>query len=86
VHSAVEESADIIGVSILSGSHLELAEQLVQRLAKAKAKVPVVFGGIIPEQDFAALRAKGIVDIFTPSDYELIDVMERVMTIVEQHG
>ncbi len=84
VHSAVEENADIIGVSILSGSHLELAAQLMAALKQAGADIPVVFGGIIPEQDFAALREQGIVDIFTPSDYELIDVMERVASIVER--
>lgn len=85
-HSAVEETADLIGVSILSGSHLELADQLVAELAALGAgDIPVVFGGIIPEADFAALRDKGIVELFTPSDYELIDVMERILTVIETH-
>jgi ethylmalonyl-CoA mutase len=85
VHSAVEENADIIGVSILSGSHLELAAQIMANLeqAGARGKIPVIFGGIIPEQDMRALREQGIVAIFTPSDFELIDVMERIMDIVE---
>jgi len=86
VTSAVEESADIIGVSILSGSHVELARQVMNQLetAGARDKVPVVFGGIIPETDFEELTAIGIRRIFTPSDYELIDVMERIMTVVEE--
>ncbi len=86
VTSAVEENADIIGVSILSGSHVALARQTMEHLgaAGAKDKIPVVFGGIIPESDFATLTDIGIRRIFTPSDYELIDVMERIMTVVEE--
>jgi len=85
VHSAVEEDASLIGVSILSGSHLELAEELVTRLdaAGAREAVPVVLGGIVPEGDIARLRELGIAEVFTPSDYELIDVMERVLAVVE---
>ncbi len=84
--SAVEENADVIGVSILSGSHLELAEQMVALLKDAGAfdHIPVVFGGIIPQEDFATLEATGIKKIFTPSDYELIDIMERIMEVVEE--
>jgi ethylmalonyl-CoA mutase len=86
VQSAVEENADLIGVSILSGSHLELAEQIMDRLAAAgaAADIPVVFGGIIPQADVEALTARGIRRIFTPSDYELIDVMERIMEVIEE--
>jgi (2R)-ethylmalonyl-CoA mutase len=86
VASAVEENADLIGVSILSGSHLELADQLMAELeaAGAAGHIPVVFGGIIPDADTDALRAKGVAQIFTPSDYELIDVMERIMTVIEE--
>lgn len=85
VQSAVEENADIIGVSILSGSHMELADQLIERLKASGAAdhIPVVFGGIIPQSDFAALKAKGVKAIFTPSDYELMDIMERIMDLVE---
>jgi len=83
VHSAVEENADLIGVSILSGSHMELAEEILQRLADAGARVPVVVGGIIPAQDGAALTERGVAGVFTPADYELIDVMERMMSVIE---
>ncbi len=85
VQSAVEESADLIGVSILSGSHLALAAEIAEglRAAGAHEHIPVVFGGIIPKADFEPLRATGVEDIFTPSDYELIDVMERIMTVIE---
>ncbi len=87
VQSAVEENADIIGVSILSGSHVELAEQIMNRLkaAGAEKSIPVVFGGIIPASDFLTLEKKGIKKIFTPSDYELIDIMEKMFTLVEEN-
>lgn len=87
VQSAVEENADIIGVSILSGSHVELAEQIMNRLkaAGAEKSIPVVFGGIIPPSDFALLEQKGIRKIFTPSDYELIDIMEKMFALVEEN-
>jgi (2R)-ethylmalonyl-CoA mutase len=85
VHSAVEENADVIGVSILSGSHLELTDQVMAELERAggKGSIPVVIGGIIPEADVDALYAKGVAAIFTPKDYALIDVMERIIAIVD---
>lgn len=83
VQSAVEESADIIGVSILSGSHIELADQLMERLRQSGADIPVIFGGIIPAPDFALLEQRGIKAIFTPRDYSLMDIMERIMDLVE---
>lgn len=88
VNSAVEENADVIGISILSGSHIEIAEQMMDALSAAGAggELPVVFGGIIPAGDFEALRGAGISDIFTPADYSLTDVMERIMDVVEAGG
>ncbi len=85
VQSAVEENADVIGVSILSGSHIELAGQLMEKLKASGAAehIPVIFGGIIPSGDFAELEQKGIKKIFTPQDYGLIDIMEKIMDVVE---
>ncbi|MCB1167631.1 MAG: protein meaA [Leptospiraceae bacterium] len=84
VQSAVEENADIIGVSVLSGSHMELAEQIMTELRNSGAAehIPVVFGGIIPKSDFEGLTSRGIKKIFTPADFELIDIMERIFEIV----
>lgn len=86
VASAIEENADVIGVSILSGSHLDLARQMMAQLKEAGAgdEIPVVIGGIIPNSDFETLREIGAKEIFTPSDYSLMDVMERIMNVVEQ--
>jgi (2R)-ethylmalonyl-CoA mutase len=86
VLSAVEEGADLIGASVLSGSHVELAEQIMAGLREhgASERVSVVFGGIIPASDFALLEAKGIQKVFTPSDYSLIDIMDAILSIVEK--
>jgi (2R)-ethylmalonyl-CoA mutase len=85
--SAVEEDADLVGVSILSGSHVELARQLIEGLRAAGAgDVPVVVGGIIPKGDHAALQALGVARVFTPSDYQLIDVMDRIMDVIEERA
>lgn len=86
--SAVEENADIIGVSILSGSHIELTQQLMDALEEAggKGEIPVVIGGIIPQADFDRLREIGVEDIFTPADYSLTDVMDRMLTVVENRA
>ncbi|MCW5893468.1 MAG: protein meaA [bacterium] len=86
VHSAVEEDADVIGASVLSGSHLELAAQIMETLRTygAADRVRVVFGGIIPQGDFAKLRALGVTRVFTPSDYQLIDIMEAIADVIEE--
>jgi (2R)-ethylmalonyl-CoA mutase len=84
VQSAVEEGVDLVGASVLSGSHLELAQQIVDGLrASGAGDVHVVFGGIIPPSDFDKLRAIGIERIFTPADYELLDIMEAVLDLIE---
>ena len=85
VQSAVEENADVIGISILSGSHVALASQLMEQLEHygAKEQIPVIFGGIIPKCDFDALYELGVQKIFTPADYDLVDVMARIMDVVE---
>ncbi len=85
VESAVEENADVIGASVLSGSHLELADQLMDGLKSAGAAddVLVVFGGIIPKDDHETLKAKGIARVFTPADYQLIEIMEQIVTLLE---
>ena len=85
VQSAVEEGADIIGASVLSGSHLELARQILQGLRDAGAAddIDVVIGGIIPPSDAAQLEEDGIRKVFTPADFELMDIMESVVAVLE---
>lgn len=84
VQSAVEENADVIGISILSGSHKEIAENIMNELAyyKAKENIPVVFGGIIPESDFQGLKTIGIKEIFTPKDFDLMAIMDKIIDLI----
>lgn len=82
VQSAVEENANVIGLSILSGSHKEIAKQLFDELAHYKANIPVVIGGIIPESDFEELKKMGIREIFTPKDYDLMSIMNKIIDII----
>jgi (2R)-ethylmalonyl-CoA mutase len=82
IQSAVEENADVIGISILSGSHNEIAEQIFSELVHYKASIPVIMGGIIPESDFESLHAKGIKEVFTPKDYDLMTIMEKIIDLI----
>ncbi len=86
VHTAVEENADIIGVSILSGSHMELTQQIIDELKKFNAfeEIPIVVGGIIPKDDFEKLYSIGVKKVFTPSDYQLVEIMEKIMDVIEE--
>ncbi|MGB6056857.1 MAG: protein meaA [Microthrixaceae bacterium] len=88
VQSAVEEDADVIGASVLSGSHIELTSQIFDKLREYGAvdSIDVVVGGIIPPADFEKLYSLGVKRIFTPSDYELIDVMESITGVVEERA
>ena len=88
VQSAVEEGADLIGASILSGSHIELTAQIFERLAEygASDDIDVFVGGIIPQGDFDKLYSMGAKRIFTPSDYELIEIMESITGVLEERA
>ena len=83
VAAAVEEDADVVGLSILSGSHMELVPEVVTGLRAAGLDdVPVVVGGIIPEADAQTLRDAGVAAVFTPKDYDanaiMLDVVQEV--------
>jgi (2R)-ethylmalonyl-CoA mutase len=84
VQSAIEEDASVVGLSVLSGSHLEIAKMVVEELDKQGAKdgIPIVLGGIVPEADVPKLRALGIRDVFTPKDFDLMDVMDRILDVI----
>jgi (2R)-ethylmalonyl-CoA mutase len=85
VRVALDEDAAVIGLSILSGSHVEIARAILEQLAKhgARERMPVVVGGIIPEPDFATLRALGVKAVFTPRDFDLLDVMDRLLDVID---
>jgi (2R)-ethylmalonyl-CoA mutase len=88
VAAAVEEDVDVVGLSILSGSHLELVPMVLDGLRGAGlGDVPVVVGGIIPDADAEVLRAAGVAAVFTPKDYDATAIMGRVLDEVRAaHG
>jgi (2R)-ethylmalonyl-CoA mutase len=88
VAAAVAEDVHVVGLSILSGSHLVAVPEVLEGLRSAgMTDVPVVVGGIIPDSDAAALRSMGVADVFTPKDYDATAVMSRVVaTIRAAHG
>jgi len=80
VAAAVEEDVDVVGLSILSGSHLELVPAVLDGLREAGlGEVPVVVGGIIPEADERELLEAGVAAVFTPKDYDATAIMARVL-------
>jgi (2R)-ethylmalonyl-CoA mutase len=83
--SARDEDPDVIGLSILSGSHLELVPDVIGRLAEAGVDAPVVVGGIIPEEDRAVLTAAGVAAIYTPKDFALARIMADLVDLTEAH-
>ena len=77
--------AHVVGLSILSGSHLDLVRETLAELRKAGLdNVPVVVGGIIPPEDARALRQMGVARIYTPKDFRITEIMGDVVGIVEQ--
>jgi (2R)-ethylmalonyl-CoA mutase len=83
VSAAVEEDVHVVGLSILSGSHLELIPQVLDGLREAGAgDVPVIVGGIIPDADAAALTKLGVAAVFTPKDFDMTVVMRGIVEVV----
>ena len=84
VASALETKAHVVGLSILSGSHIPLVEDLMTRMRDAGlGDVPVIVGGIIPDDDAERLRAMGVARVYTPKDFELNTIMNDVVTLVD---
>jgi len=85
VAAAQEQRAHVIGLSILSGSHIPLVKDVVERMRAAGLDdLPVVVGGIIPPEDALALEEAGVAAVYTPKDFELNRIMSDVVRIVER--
>jgi (2R)-ethylmalonyl-CoA mutase len=85
VAAAVQEGVHVVGLSILSGSHLAVVPQVVAGLREAGAEdIPVVVGGIVPPQDAQLLRERGVARVFTPKDYELTEIMNEIVDVVRK--
>jgi len=85
VRNAIEEGAHVIGLSILSGSHVPLVREVVNGLrAGGAGHIPVVVGGIIPEADMLILRQMGVAAVYTPKDYQLVRVISEIVDLVDR--
>ncbi|MEM7641885.1 MAG: methylmalonyl-CoA mutase family protein [Pseudomonadota bacterium] len=81
VSAAVEKNVHVVGLSILSGSHLPLVEDVLTRLKSSGSDIPVIVGGIIPDDDADRLRAMGVAAVYTPKDFELNRIMGDIVEL-----
>lgn len=86
VNAALEEGVHVIGLSILSGSHIPLVMEVLERMKEADINdIPLVVGGIIPPEDEAVLLKAGVSRIYTPKDYEINMIMADIVGLIEQN-
>jgi (2R)-ethylmalonyl-CoA mutase len=85
VSTARDEDVDVIGLSILSGSHLELVPEILRLLRNEGIDAPVVVGGIIPDRDAERLRSEGVAAVFTPKDFQLGRIMAEMVDLATEH-
>ncbi|MEQ5871173.1 protein meaA [Sagittula sp. NFXS13] len=82
--TAAQQGAHVVGLSILSGSHIPLVEDLMNKMRDAGlGNIPVIVGGIIPDEDAARLTAMGVARVYTPKDFELNTIMKDIVTLVD---
>ena len=84
--SALQEDVDVVGLSILSGSHLELIPEVVRLLRSEDVDVPVVVGGIIPVADAERLREAGVAGVYTPKDFDVNKIMGEIVALVGERA
>ena len=85
VNAAIDEQAHVLGISVLSGSHIPLVREVMERLREAgMGHVPVIVGGIIPRDDARRLTEMGVAKIYTPKDFELNVIMMDMIALVDQ--
>jgi (2R)-ethylmalonyl-CoA mutase len=82
-NAALEQGVHVIGLSILSGSHITLVQEVLERLRAGGLDVPVVVGGIVPPEDAERLKAMGVARIYTPKDYDVCRIMGEIVDLVE---
>jgi len=84
--SAIQEDVDVVGLSVLSGSHLELVPEVVRLLQQEGAEVPVVAGGIIPPADAKRLTDAGVAGVYTPKDFDINRIMGEIVELVAERS
>jgi (2R)-ethylmalonyl-CoA mutase len=82
VAAARDEDVDVVGLSVLSGSHLALVPRVLEGLRDAHVEAKVVVGGIVPDNDARALREMGVAAIYTPKDYSLSAIMDDLLDLI----
>jgi (2R)-ethylmalonyl-CoA mutase len=85
VAAARDEDVDVIGLSILSGSHIELVSDVMEQLDSAGVDARVVVGGIVPPDDARSLLAMGVAAVYTPKDFDFDRILGELVTLVEEH-
>ena len=83
--SARDEDPDVIGLSILSGSHLSLVPTVIRLLHQAGVDAPLIIGGIIPEDDRARMKEVGVAAVYTPKDFDIARIMREVAELAAAH-
>jgi (2R)-ethylmalonyl-CoA mutase len=87
VNAALEEGVHVVGLSILSGSHLPLVREVMDRMRRdGMDDVPVIVGGIIPPEDERELKAMGVAAVYTPKNFDLTAIMADIVKIAEGAG
>ncbi len=84
VAAARDEDVDVVGLSILSGSHLELVPEVLDRMAAAGSTPRSWSGGIIPPEDAEILLGKGVAAVYTPKDFAFATIMDDLVALVER--
>ena len=83
VRAALDESVHVVGLSILSGSHVPLVRDVMERMRKeGLADIPVIVGGIIPPEDARTLKGFGVAAVYTPKDFQLNVIMADIVRLV----
>jgi len=86
VNAALEEGVHVVGLSILSGSHVPLVRDVMNRMRTEGLEVPVIVGGIIPPEDENTLKQCGVAAVFTPKDYELNRILSDIVRVVDDRA
>ncbi len=87
VRAALDESVHVIGLSILSGSHVPLVQDVMERMRKeGLSDIPVIVGGIIPPEDAKVLKGMGVAAVYTPKDFQLNDIMADIVRLVAKEA
>ncbi|AEV34628.1 Methylmalonyl-CoA mutase large subunit [Pseudovibrio sp. FO-BEG1] len=85
VNAALEEGVHVIGLSILSGSHLALVHDVLDKMKENGLEdIPIILGGIIPSEDAEELKKAGVAAVYTPKDFHLTEIMSDIVRIVDE--